>query len=185
MADKQDLELGEAAKGGSKKKLIIIVAAVLVLAIGGGAAFFLLKKSPEPAEGEHAAAEGSEHGDAAGHEAEPEEEPVEGAPSLLYVPLPEAIIANLPSESKPRTIKIQVTFAVKNAHAEETVKKHLPLLGSEVLMLLSATTAEQLMTPEGQQGFRDQALQKVQAAMEHEEHKPLIEKILFTQFVMQ
>jgi len=194
MAEKQDLELGEAAKGGGKKKLIIIiVAAVLILAIAGGAAVFLMKKKPAPADGEAATSESAEHAEPADHEPEAgaegetdeDEEHVEGEPSLLYVALPEAIVANLPSETKSRTIKIQVTFAVKNAHAEAAVKKHLPLLGSEVLMLLSATAAEQLMTTEGQQAFRDQALLKVRAAMELEEHKPLVEKILFTQFVMQ
>ncbi len=181
MAEKQDLELGEAGKSGSKKKLIIIIVAAVVLLGGGAAAFLLLKGEPAPAEGEQVA-EG-EHGEAAEHE--PEEEPVEGAPSLLYVNLPEAIVANLPSTTKPRTIKLQVSFAVKNPTAEAAVKKHLPLLGSEVLMLLSATTAEQLMTPEGQQAFRDESLKKVQEAMQREEKKPLVEKILFTQFVMQ
>ncbi len=183
MAEKQDLELGEAGKGSSKKKLIIIVAAAVLLLGGGAAAFFLLKKAPAPAEGEHAAE--AEHAEAGDAEAEHEEEPVEGAPSLLYVSLPEAIIANLPSATKARTIKLQVSFAVKNTHAEAAVKKHLPLLGSEVLMLLSATTAEQLMSAEGQQAFRDESLKKVQEAMQREEKKPLVEKILFTQFVMQ
>lgn len=176
MAEKQDLELGEAGKGNSKKKLVIIVGAVvLVLIIGAAAAFFLLKKEP--------AAEGASEAHPAEHAEE--EVPEEGAPSLRYVALAEPLITNLPGEGKSRTIKIQVVYAVKTASAEEAVKKHLPLLGSELLMLLSSTTAEQLMTLEGQQAFRDQALQNSRAALEREEKKPLIERILFTQFVMQ
>jgi flagellar protein FliL len=180
MAEKQDLELGEAAKGGGKKKLIIIIAAaVLVLAIGGGAAFFLLKK-PAPTEGEAGAA-----GTEAGEHAEEEEVPEEGAPSLRYVALAQPILANLSGAEKAHTIKLQVVYAVKTASAEEKVKKHLPLLGSELLLQLSSAPAEQLMTAEGQQAFRDQALVNARAALEREEKKPLVERILFTQFVMQ
>ena len=180
MAEKQDLELGEAGKSGGKKKLLIIVGIlVLVLAIGGGAAFFLLKKDP--------AAEAGPDGEAAAHEAteEPEEELPEGAPSLLYIALNEPLIANLPSAGKSRTVKLQVVFAVKTPNAELAVKKHVPLLSSELLMLLSTTDADQLMTAEGQQAFRDQALAKAREAIEREEKKPLIERILITQFVMQ
>lgn len=184
MAEKQDLELGEAAKGGSKKKLvIIIIAAVVLLAVAGGAAFFLLKKAPEPAEGETAAtAESAEH---PAEEAEEEEVPEEGAPSLRYVALTNPIIANLASAEKSRTIKIQVVYAVKTLSAEEAVKKHLPLLGSEFLLLLSSVPADQLLTAEGQQAFRDKALENARATLEREEKKPLVERILFTQFVMQ
>lgn len=181
MAEKQDLELGEAAKGGSKKKLIIIIAAVVLLAVAGGAAFFLLKKAPEPAEGDAAAT-----AESAEHPAEEEEEvPEEGAPSLRYVALTNPIIANLASTGKSRTIKIQVVYAVKTLSAEEAVKKHLPLLGSEFLLLLSSVPADQLLTAEGQQAFRDQALENARATLEREEKKPLVERILFTQFVMQ
>lgn len=180
MAEKQDLELGEAAKGGSKKKLIIIIAAVVLLAVAGGAAFFLLKKTPEPAEGDAAAT-----AESAEHPAEEEEVPEEGAPSLRYVALTNPIIANLASTGKSRTIKIQVVYAVKTLSAEEAVKKHLPLLGSEFLLLLSSVPADQLLTAEGQQAFRDQALENARATLEREEKKPLVERILFTQFVMQ
>lgn len=180
MAEKQDLELGEAGKGGGKKKLVLIIVAVLVLVlVGGGAAFFLMKKDPA-AEGEADAG----HAEAATEE-EPEEPLPEGSPSLFYVSLNEALVTNLPSADKPRTIKLQVAFAVKTPSAEAAVKKHLPLLGSELLSLLSSNTADQLMTVEGQQAFRDQALQNVRAIMEREEKKPMVERILFTQFVMQ
>lgn len=172
MAEKQDLELGEAGKGSGKKKLILIIAAAVLLLGGGAAAFFLLKKPAAP-DGAEATAEVEE------------DAPADGAPSLLYVPLSSPIIANVASAEKSRTVKLQVVFAVKSVEAETAVKKHLPLLSSELLSLLSSTDAGQLMTADGQQAFRDQALQRAQAALEREEKKPLVERILFTQFVMQ
>lgn len=174
MAEKQDLELGEAGKGGGKKKLLIIVGAVvLLLAIAGAAAFFLLGKSPD-AEAE------AESGEAQEETAEHQE-----GGGLLYVSASEPILANLPSATKPRTIKVQVVYAVKSPEAELAVKKHLPLLSSILSMQLSSTDAESLMTPEGQQAFRDLVLQNARAALEKEETQPMVERILFTQFVMQ
>ncbi len=169
----QDLELGEAAKGGKKKLIIIIAAAVLVLALGGGAAWWFLGRGEPPAEGEAA-----EH-------AEAPAEGEEGAPHTVYIPVPEAIIANLPSEKRSRTLKVTVVFATKSGEVEAKVMKHLPLLRSELSMLLAGTTADSLMTPEGQAAFRDQALLAVQGAMQREEQIPAIDRVLFTSFVMQ
>ena len=200
MAEKQDLELGEAGKSNNKKKLLIIVGiVVLVLLIAGVAAFLLLKNAPATDEAESAEAAALE----------------EGAVSLRYVSLPNPLLTNVASSSgKARTIKVQVVFAVKTEAAELAVKKHLPLLGSELLQLLGSSNAEQLMGSDGQQAFREQALKVVQEALAREEastsetkadtdtdteadadakheaptpktKQPLVERILFTQFVMQ
>ncbi len=195
----EDLELGEVGKGAGKKKLIIIIAAAVLL-IGGGVTGFLLmkggdKKAKSDAEHSEEVVD-EEHADASADEAADahEETPEEAAPEVdeeghplgpVYLDLGEPIIANLPSEKKSRTIKVQVTFVMKNAAAEARVKKHLPLLKSELLMLLSTTSVESLSTAEGQQAFRDSAFKKMKATITHEEKKPYIEKLLFTQFVMQ
>ncbi|HEX4912115.1 MAG TPA: flagellar basal body-associated FliL family protein [Permianibacter sp.] len=196
MAEKQDLELGEAGKGNKKKLLIIIGAVVFVLLAGGVAAFLLLKKAP--AEGEQDVAEETEALE-------------EGAVSMRYVSLTNPLLTNVSSSSgKSRTAKVQVVFAVKSEEAELAVKKHLPLLSSELLQLLASSDADQLMSMDGQQVFREQALKVVQEALAREEAaasqakvksdeeddkadeapapktKPaLVERILFTQFVMQ
>ena len=199
MAEKQDLELGEAGKGNKKKLLIIIGAVVFVLLAGGVAAFLLLKKAP--AEGDKEAAEETEALE-------------EGAVSMRYISLTNPLLTNVSSSSgKSRTAKVQVVFAVKSEEAELAVKKHLPLLSSELLQLLASSDADQLMSMDGQQVFRDQALKVVQEALAREEAaaaaaakakaesdeeegkaddepapktKPaLVERILFTQFVMQ
>lgn len=183
MAEKQDLELGEAGKGNKKKLLIIIGAVVVVLLAGAVAAFLLLKKAP--AEGDAESTDG---------------EAVEDAVvSLRYVSLTNPLLTNVPSSTgKARTAKVQVVFAVRSEAAELAVKKHLPLLSSELLQLLSSSDADQLMSMDGQQVFREQALKVVQEAMAREEaavpkdgapapetKQPLVERILFTQFVMQ
>ncbi len=214
MAEKkevEDLELGEAGKG-NKKKLIIIIAAAVLLIGGGVAGFLLMKggdKKPKAAEhseqsadeehgeeasddAEHDEAADEEHGEEAAEgeehaEEAPEEEAAEGEGHAgpVYLELGEPIIANLPSEKKSRTIKVNVVFVIKNAAGEAKVKKHLPLLKSELLMMLSSTTVEALSSAEGQQTFREHVVEKMKETVAHEEKKPYIEKVLFTQFIMQ
>lgn len=215
MAEKkeaEDLELGDVGK--SNKKKFVIIGAAAVLLIGGGIAGFLLMKGgdkkskadtehSQSEEGEHAedeeeasAEHGEEpseegHGEEAAEGEHAEEEPAEeghegeGHSGPVYLELGEPIIANLPSEKKSRTIKVQVAFVLKDAAAEAKVKKHLPLLKSELLMMLSSTTVEALSSAEGQTAFREQALAKMKEKVAKEEKKPYIEKLLFTQFIMQ
>ena len=167
MADAQDLELGDAAKGG-KKKLIVIIVAVVVL-LGGGAAAFLLmggEKKDEEVSAEHAPSE-----------------PI--VVNTTYINIPESIVVNIPGATKSRTLKMNISFSVANPELGERVKKHLPLLRSEILTFTSMQDADQLMTVEGQTAFREQILVSVQSAMEREEKEKLIDRVLFTAFVMQ
>lgn len=181
MAEKKqaaDLELGEAAKSGGKKKLIIIIAAAVLLIGGGVGAFLVLKKAkPECKEGEHCEEVAEEA------PAEEGEEGHGGGP--IYQPMEEAIVTNLPSDKKARTLKLNVVYVCKNELDCGKVRAHMPMLRSELLVLLATTKVEEVLSPEGQQAFRDKALELSRTAMEREEKKPFIEKLLFTSFVMQ
>ena len=167
MADAQDLELGDAAKGG-KKKLIIIIAVVVVL-LGGGAAAFLLMGG-EKKEGEASTEQATK-------------EPI--VVNTTYINIPESIVVNIPGTTKSRTLKMNISFSVANPELGEKVKKHLPLLRSEILTFTAMQDADLLMTVEGQSAFREQVLVSVQTAMEQEEKEKLIDRVLFTAFVMQ
>ena len=68
---------------------------------------------------------------------------------------------------------------------EEVAKKHIPLIESTLLGVLSTTTADELSTSAGKETIRLTALDKVQAAMEAVEGSKVIERVLFTGFVMQ
>lgn len=164
MAEAQDLELGEVGKS-SNKKLFVIIGAVALLAIVGVAAFFLMS------------------GESSESETEEDAEPI--VVNTTYVDIPQPILVNIPGTSKPRMVKMTISFSVTNPELAEKVKKHLPLLRSEILVFTATQDADVLMTPEGQAVFRQQMLEKLQAAMEAEEQAKLIDRVLFTSFVMQ
>ncbi|QBJ63482.1 flagellar basal body-associated protein FliL [Pseudoalteromonas sp. DL-6] len=175
MAEDTNLEIEEVSK--NKSKLIIIIAAVLVI-VGGVAGYFLLSGTDEPIEtltddaasGEVAAAPSSSSATVG---------------SALYVAMPRPFIFNVPGASRDRIVQIKVQLLVRGDGNEEIAKKHIPLIEGTLLSVFSMTTADELSTSVGKETVRFTALDKVQAAMMDVEGSKVIERVLFTGFVMQ
>lgn len=174
MAEETDLEIEEA--GGGKKKLIIIIAAVVMI-LGGVAAFFLLSGSDEPAETLEEETAIAEVPASSGAAAE--------TGSALYVAMPRPFVFNVPGASRDRIVQIKVQLLVRGDGNEEIAKKHIPLIEGTLLGVFSTTTADELGTSAGKESLRLTALDKVQAAMEGVEGSKVVERVLFTGFVMQ
>lgn len=175
MAEDANLEIEEAGKG--KKKLIIIIAAVLLVIIAG-VGYFLLSGSDEPIEpldGESALIEG---GDA-------DKSNKASVGTALYVAMPRPFIFNVPGASRDRIVQIKVQLLVRGKENEEAAKKHIPLIEGTLLSVFSMTTADELSTSVGKETLRFTALEKVQAALTDVEGSQVIERVLFTGFVMQ
>ena len=175
MAEEANLEIEDGSK--SKKKLIIIIAAA-VLVIGGAAGFFLMSGSdaaPESLADESIVS------------AEPAAKSGDGAKigSALYVAMPRPFIFNVPGASRDRIVQIKVQLLVRGDVNEEIAKKHIPLIEGTLLSVFSTTTADELGTSEGKETLRVAALDKVQAALTDVEGSKVIERVLFTGFVMQ
>ncbi|ODB44326.1 flagellar basal body-associated protein FliL [Pseudoalteromonas sp. BMB] len=174
MAEETDLEIEET--GGSKKKLIIIIAAA-VLVLGGVAGFFLFSGSGAP---EESLAE-----ETTASEVKAEQGSAAQMGSALYVAMPRPFVFNVPGASRDRIVQIKVQLLVRGDVNEEVAKKHIPLIEGTLLSVFSTTTADELSTSAGKETLRLTALDKVQAAMEGVEGSKVIERVLFTGFVMQ
>ncbi|MFT6419028.1 MAG: flagellar FliL protein [Cognaticolwellia sp.] len=179
MADEKELELDNSGK---KKKLIIIIAIVVILAAaGGGAAFFMLGGEDETAQ----ASAGSElSADAAG---EASGAPAENAElgTALYVPLPRPFRFNVPGNAVDRFVEIRVQLLIRGAENEEAAKKHIPLIESTLLGVFSRSSADDLATSAGKMSLKQSALVEVHKIMTEVEGSEVVEKVLFTGFVMQ
>ncbi|ROQ22582.1 flagellar basal body-associated protein FliL [Gallaecimonas pentaromativorans] len=175
MAEELELEpVGK--KGGGKKKLIIIIVAVLVLLIGAGVAWFLLAGSS----GEPAKADSTEQTQDKEGKAEPKE-----VGEALYVALPQPFVFNVPGNQRSRLVQISVQVMVRGADNEALAKQHLPLIESVLLSTFSQFTEEQLSTSQGRENLRTAAQQAVRDALTPVAGKPVVERVLFTGFVMQ
>ncbi|MBB1330270.1 flagellar basal body-associated protein FliL [Pseudoalteromonas sp. SR43-7] len=174
MAEEASLEIEETGK--SKKKLIIIIVAVLLIA-GGAAGYFFMSGSDAPVE--TLDEETAMSTDAV--------EPTDSAEigSALYVAMPRPFVFNVPGSSRDRIVQIKVQLLVRGEVNEETAKKHIPLIEGTLLSVFSTTTADELSTSSGKETLRFSALEKVQKALMDVEGSKVIERVLFTGFVMQ
>ena len=175
MAEETSLEIEETGK--NKKKLIIIIVAVLLIA-GGAAGYFFMSGSDAPVETlDEEAGISADLSTGFGDSAE--------IGSALYVSMPRPFVFNVPGSSRDRIVQIKVQLLVRGEVNEETAKKHIPLIEGTLLSVFSTTTADELSTSSGKETLRFSALEKVQKALMDVEGSKVIERVLFTGFVMQ
>jgi len=167
MADNEEENNNEeAAKPKSKLMLIIIIAVVVILAGGGGAAYFLLSGSDEG-------------GDASVETEEPVQKPA------IYFDLKPAFVVNYQWKGRQRYVQISISVMTRDENVVETLQAHMPLVRNNLVMILGAQDFEVLRTPEGKEAVRESVLEEVQRILTEEMGEPGIEKVLFTNFVMQ
>lgn len=165
MAEEQQPE--DAPKGKSKL-LIIIIAVVVLLAAGGGAAFFLM---------------GSD--DSASEETAAAEVEMAVAEPVAYVNIPQPFLFNVSGDSKDRLVQIKAQLMVRGTQNEDLARYHSPLVESTLLATFASATVDQLRSPTGRIELREKATEDIKASLTQAVGQPVIEKVLFTDFVIQ
>lgn len=163
----EELQNGEEAPKGKSKLLIIIIAVVVLLVGGGGAAFFLM--GSDPAEEEAAAQV----------DTKPVEDPI------AYVNIAQPFVFNVTGDNRNRMVQIKVQLMVRGTENENLARYHSPLIESSLLSTFASATVEQLRSPTGRMELRDKATDDIKAALTKSVGQPVIEKVLFTDFVIQ
>ena len=156
----------EATGGEVKKrpiKLFIIIAVVIILASACGA-YFLLSGSDD------------ENSDVVAEVVEPK---------AIYFALNPKFKTNYEVNGRPRLFQIGMTLVTREQDVIDALMTHGPSIKSRLVILLSGQQVESLQTPEGRELLRAECLSAVQEIMNKEMGKPGIEKVLFTDFVMQ
>lgn len=176
----EELQMEE---GGGKGKMMIIIIVAVVLVAGGAAAFFLMGGDDEaPAEVAtemDAGVEGAE-GDAAQSAAQAAK-----VGTALYVAMPRPFVFNVPGAGRDRLVQIKVQLMVRGTDNEEAAKVHVPMIEGTLLKVFSSANADDLVTEAGKAALRDQSVREVQKVMQDIEGRQVVEKVLFTGFVMQ
>ncbi len=159
-----------AGDGTEKKRsliLFIIIGLVLISGIGAGAWFFFMSGDDVQSD-EMVMVET----DAALNEP-------------LYINVSQPFIFNVTGDNRNRLVQIKVQLMVRGDDNDATAKLHTPLIESSILSSFGAATLEQLRSPTGRLEIRAQALSDLQAAFQKIVGRPVVEKVLFTDFVMQ
>lgn len=180
MADEKELELDNSGK---KKKLIIIAIVAILLIGGGAAAFFMMGSGDEMTQAElDATLDSGSDAEMAGDESAGGNAELGTA---LYVPMPRPFRFNVPGAARDRFVEIRVQLLVRGADNEEVAKKHLPLIESTLLAVFSQSNADDLATSAGKTALKQKSLTEVHKMMKDVEGSKVVEKVLFTGFVMQ
>jgi len=169
MADDKDLKIDDKGKG-NKKIIIIAVILILALAGGGGAAFFFLSNDSAAV-------------DSSGVVTETVDKKVNE--TAYYVAMPRPFVFNIIGLKRERLVQIKVQLMVRGSDNKDLAKANLPLIESTLLQVFSATTEQQLATYQGKELLRTDSLTKVNEILTKYTGKGLVEKILFSGFVMQ
>lgn len=136
----------------SKKLLFIIIGVVLLALIGAGAALFIMKKNAAAADDEFADEE-----PAAAHVAkDPKHAPV-------FMAL-ENMVVNLADPGGNRFIQLGLTLQLQDAKTEADVKTYMPSIRSDILLLISQRTAEEMLQVQG----KEKLAKDIIAAVSHE-----------------
>lgn len=169
MAENNVAEAAPAKKG--KLKLIILLVVVVMLAIGlsvAGTLWFLNGSLPGM-------------GDDTSGQSEPAEEPF--TPNT-YLELGKALVTTVQGEGRQRYAQVYVALEAAEPQVLEAAKLHMPLIRSQLVMVLGSNGFATLRTPEGRQGLADKMLATVNQVLE-QEGEPAINRVLFTNFVVQ
>ncbi len=182
MAEENELEMDG---GGKSKKMMIIIIAVVVLLAGGGGAFFFLSGGEEVTEEQMNAELASGDGELASGEQMVSESGEAKLGTAIYVPMPRPFRFNVPGAARDRFVEIRAQLLVRGSNNEEEAKKHIPLIESTLLNVFSQSNADDLATSAGKTSLKQLALVEVQKEMTDLSGDKVIEKVLFTGFVMQ
>jgi flagellar FliL protein len=138
------------------------------------------KAEGEAKEGEakEAEAKDGEDDDAAEKEAK--------SKTAVYLDFEQPFIVNFQDEQQQlRYLQVGVSVMAHDPTMAETVKRHMPVIRNNLVMLFSSQTRDSASTREGKERIRNDAQTEVQKILTDRTGKPVVEALYFTSFVMQ
>jgi len=164
---------GAGAKSSNKK--FIIIGVVVALAAGGG--WYMTQgkaaSGEEAAAGEHGEAPAGEHGEAG------------GGSSAQYLTLDPPLIVNIGQNSKARYLQVSLDVMATETAAIDAVKKHMPAIRNNLVLLLSNQQYDLLSTMEGKESLRTQILEQIKSTIAANGEKAEVESVYYTGFIIQ
>ncbi|MDD2060767.1 flagellar basal body-associated protein FliL [Pseudomonas sp. JQ170] len=163
---KSDAEKDPAAKGKLKLILLLVLALLLAVGLSVGATWFFLNKA----------------------QSEPQADPAQAGnlkPAAIYEPLTPAFVVNFNQNGRQRYMQVSITLQGRDQAALDALKVHMPVIRNNLVMLFSGQGFDTLASPVGQEMLRQKATVSVQEVAQKEVGKPVVDQLLFTNFVLQ
>jgi flagellar FliL protein len=104
--------------------------------------------------------------------------------AALYYAIDPPLVVNFEDGSAVRFLQIAMTVMAHDQKAIDSVTKSIPLIRNNLLLLMSNRNYQTLMSREGKEKLRQEALAEVRAVQKKEGGSD-IDDLLFTSFVVQ
>lgn len=177
--DKIAAEGEEAPKSGKGKLLLFIILGIVLIALSVGGTLLAVKMLAPEAEPEIVL-------DADGNPINPEAalEEVVKSPAI-YFPIKPPIIVNYQARGRQRFLQAEISLMSRDSEVISAVELHMPKIRNSLILLFSGQVYEEMQTDEGKEILRQEVLTELRSIMQQEIGKEGIEKVLFTNLVMQ
>lgn len=140
---------------------------VSLAALAGGVFFYLRSGSP------------------IGQDLQAEGDPVAPLAEPIYVELSPPFTVNFRGARGPRFLQIALQVMTREADVEDLLKQHMPAIRSQLVLLFSSQSSEELDTREGKEKLIQETLETIQGVLKKASGREGIEAVYFTSLVMQ
>ena len=183
--DDDDLELDEEkvapkkkSGGGLVKIILIVVVVLLVIVISIGGTMFATGAFSD---------KGSDNDTAVTEEKKEEKKEAEDMASkeVFYETLNPPFVVNFEDKNYVRFLQVSVDVMTESQPAIENVKKHMPVIRNNIVLILGEVTYADISTREGKEGLRTRILEDIQKVLKKRAGDESVKELFFTSFVMQ
>ena len=176
-----DAKTKEPQSGSGKGMKIVIGALALLLMVAIGAVSYLLGHRSAPAA---AATEESADGKHAGKTADAEPSAESKGHEPIYLALDPPFVVNFQSDTATRFLQVGVQLMAHDQKALDAAKASEPAVRNALVMLFSSQDAKTLISRDGKEKLRIDALDEIRKIVGERTRAPL-DAVYFTSFVMQ
>jgi flagellar protein FliL len=152
-------------KKGKGKLIIIAVAALVLLGGGGGAAWFFLMGN--------------------GHDKTAHKKKEEHKAPPVFVNLEPFTVNLQKAEGDDHYLQTEIVLQVTDEHAIEPIKARMPMIRSDILMLLSGKSAAEIASADGKKKLAQQIIGEARKHVAQAGSGKGIENLYFSSFVIQ
>jgi flagellar FliL protein len=104
--------------------------------------------------------------------------------AAIYFAIDPPLVVNFEDASAVRFLQVTVELMARDQKAIDGAQKNVPLIRNNLLLLISNRDYKSLMTREGREKLRTEALAEVRS-ISKKEGAPPVDDLLFTSFVVQ
>jgi len=106
------------------------------------------------------------------------------AKAAVYYAIDPPLVVNFEDGSAVRFLQITMEVMGRDQQAIDSVQKNIPLIRNNLLLLMSNRNYQTLMSREGKEKLREEALAEIRAVQKKQGGED-VEDLLFTSFVVQ